>query len=169
MLVGLRLKNIALLDNLELNFKEGLTVFTGETGAGKSILIDALDTLFGGDQVTPVSRLLSHRDKQGQIEASFLSNLAVDAWMHEQELDVDDNDLLISREIRYKDNRLINRCRINGVLVNRTQIAGLRSLLMDFTLQGQLHQLAIPIKQLQWSCHKVLGTLPSLWTPIYTD
>ena len=74
MLVGLRFKNIALLDALELNFKEGLTVLTGETGAGKSILLDALDALFGGDQITPTSRLLSHGAQSGQIEATFLGN-----------------------------------------------------------------------------------------------
>ncbi len=150
MLVGLRLENIALLDSLELNFEEGLTVFTGETGAGKSILLDALDVLFGGDQVTPASRLLSHGEKRGQIEASFLTNLAVDTWLNEQGYDLEDKDLLISRELRLKDDRLINRCRINGILVNRSQIANLRPLLLDFTVQGQLYQLASPNKQLQW-------------------
>ena len=139
-----------MLDCLELNFEERLTVFTGETGAGKSILLDALDALFGGNQVTPVSRLLSHGEKRGQIEASFLRNLAVDTWLNDQGLDLEDSEILISREIRYKDDRLINRCRINGILVNRFQIADLRPFLMDFTVQGQLHQLASPIKQLQW-------------------
>ncbi|MFO0119572.1 MAG: AAA family ATPase, partial [Cyanobium sp.] len=47
MLTGLRLENIALIDRLELAFAEGFTVLTGETGAGKSILLDALDALLG--------------------------------------------------------------------------------------------------------------------------
>ena len=48
MLTGLRLENIALIERLELAFGRGFTVLTGETGAGKSILLDALDALLGG-------------------------------------------------------------------------------------------------------------------------
>ena len=50
MLTGLRLHQIALIDALELHFEQGFTVLTGETGAGKSILLDALDALLGGAQ-----------------------------------------------------------------------------------------------------------------------
>ena len=50
MLTGLRLENIALIERLELVFSTGFTVLTGETGAGKSILLDALDALLGGAQ-----------------------------------------------------------------------------------------------------------------------
>ena len=48
LLTGLRLSNIALIQSLELTFEQGFTVLTGETGAGKSILLDALDALLGG-------------------------------------------------------------------------------------------------------------------------
>ena len=48
MLTGLRLQNIALIEELQLEFGQGFTVLTGETGAGKSILLDALDALLGG-------------------------------------------------------------------------------------------------------------------------
>lgn len=50
MLTGLRLENIALIDALDLSFRPGFTVLTGETGAGKSLLLDALDALLGGAQ-----------------------------------------------------------------------------------------------------------------------
>ena len=55
MLTALRLENIALIEALELSFCSGFTVLTGETGAGKSILLDALDAVAGGGQA---SRLL---------------------------------------------------------------------------------------------------------------
>ena len=61
MLDSLTVQNIVLIDNVELSFTKGLCVLTGETGAGKSILLDALDTLFAGSHVSSAVRLL--RDK----------------------------------------------------------------------------------------------------------
>ena len=58
MLTGLRLENIALIERLELAFSTGFTVLTAETGAGKSILLDALDALLGGAQGSQGARLL---------------------------------------------------------------------------------------------------------------
>jgi DNA repair protein RecN (Recombination protein N) len=70
-LTGLRLSNIALIERLELSFREGFTVLTGETGAGKSILLDALDALLGGAQGSAGARLLRRGAERGVIEASF--------------------------------------------------------------------------------------------------
>ena len=67
MLTGLRLQNIALIEQLQLDFSGGFTVLTGETGAGKSILLDALDALLGGTG----PRLLRQGSDHGLIEASF--------------------------------------------------------------------------------------------------
>jgi DNA repair protein RecN (Recombination protein N) len=66
-LTGLRLENIALIEQLELSFSGGFTVLTGETGAGKSILLDALDALLGGSG----PGLLRQGADRGVIEASF--------------------------------------------------------------------------------------------------
>ena len=88
-LLALRLQNIALLDSLELTFKEGFTVLTGETGAGKSILLDALDALFGGNQLITPNRLLRVGAKRGQIEASFLTNPSVEAWLDRQGFEIE--------------------------------------------------------------------------------
>ena len=65
MLTGLRLENIALIERLQLEFSGGFTVLTGETGAGKSILLDALDALLGGSG----PRLLRQGAERGVIEA----------------------------------------------------------------------------------------------------
>jgi DNA repair protein RecN (Recombination protein N) len=70
-LTGLSLENIALIERLELTFEPGFTVLTGETGAGKSILLDALDALLGGAQGAAASRLLRRGCERGRIEASF--------------------------------------------------------------------------------------------------
>ncbi len=150
MLVGLRLQNIALLESLELAFDKGFTVLTGETGAGKSILLDALDALFAGNHSISASRLLRDGSCTGQIEATFLANSNVDLWLEDEGFDLDDDQLVICREWRLKDQRLINRCRLNGFVVNRQQLAVLRPMLIDLTVQGQTHDLASSLNQINW-------------------
>jgi len=145
-LTGLRLENIALIEALELSFSQGMTVLTGETGAGKSILLDALDALLGGSG----PRLLRQGAERGVIEASFSLTPPLVAWLAEQELEADDDDILLSREWRLSDERLSSRHRLNGVAVNRQQIQELRPLLLDLTVQGQTQQLARPGQQRRW-------------------
>ncbi|MEB3303477.1 MAG: AAA family ATPase, partial [Cyanobacteriota bacterium] len=96
MLTGLRLQNIALIETLELSFGAGFTVLTGETGAGKSILLDALDALLGGAQGAQGGRLLRRGCQRGTIEASFSLTPPVRGWLQSQELDGEE-ELLISR------------------------------------------------------------------------
>ncbi len=148
MLVGLRLENIALLDSLELTFDSGFTVLTGETGAGKSILLDAIDALFAGNQVSTPSRLLRDKSKTGHIEASFLLNPEIEAWFESEGYEFENNEFLLTRELRFIENRLINRCRLNGVLINRHQLATLRPFLIDLTVQGQTEELTSSERQL---------------------
>ncbi|MFZ9621735.1 MAG: AAA family ATPase, partial [Prochlorococcaceae cyanobacterium] len=146
MLTGLRLENIALIEALELSFGAGFTVLTGETGAGKSILLDALDALLGGNG----PRLLRQGAERGLIEASFSLTPPLVAWLSEQEFEADDEELVLSREWRLSDERLSSRHRLNGVAVNRQQIQELRPLLLDLTVQGQTQQLARPGQQRRW-------------------
>ena len=146
MLTGLRLQNIALIEELQLEFSDGFTVLTGETGAGKSILLDALDALLGGSG----PRLLRQGRERGVIEASFSLTPPLQSWLVDQELEADDGELLLSREWRLNDDRLSSRHRLNGVAVNRAQIQELRPLLLDLTVQGQTQQLARPGQQRRW-------------------
>ena len=150
MLTGLRLENIALIERLELAFGRGFTVLTGETGAGKSILLDALDALLGGVQGSAAARLLRRGSERSMIEASFTLTPPLRAWLAEQELEADDDDVLLSREWRLSDGRLTSRSRLNGVVVSRAQIQELRPLLLDLTVQGQTQQLARPGQQRRW-------------------
>ena len=150
MLIGLQLQNIALIDSLELNFEAGFTVLTGETGAGKSILLDALDALLGGAQGALGVRLLRNRCDRARIEASFAMNAGLKDWMEQAGLEVEDDDLLVSREWRRQDDRYSSRSRINGVAVNRQLLLELRPLLIDLTMQGQTQQLSRPGQQRRW-------------------
>ena len=150
MLTGLSLENIALIERLELTFEPGFTVLTGETGAGKSILLDALDALLGGFQGAAASRLLRRGCERGRIEAGFRLTPPVLAWLAAQELDADDDELLLSRDWRLLQGRLSSRHRLNGVVISRSQVLELRPLLLDLTVQGQSQQLARPGQQRRW-------------------
>ena len=154
MLIGLQLQNIALIDSLDLSFQAGFTVLTGETGAGKSILLDALDAVLGGAQAAAGIRLLRGGRDRSRIEASFALTPAVQSWLREQDFDLDGLDeVLVSREWRRQegaDDRFLSRSRINGVSVNRQQLLDLRPLLIDLTVQGQTQQLSRPGQQRIW-------------------
>jgi DNA repair protein RecN (Recombination protein N) len=149
-LTGLRLENIALIEQLELAFESGFTVLTGETGAGKSILLDALDALLGGAQGSQAARLLRRGSDRGRIEASFSLTPPLRDWLVAQELDADDDELLLSRDWRLQEQRLSSRHRLNGVAISRNQVLELRPLLLDLTVQGQTQQLARPGQQRRW-------------------
>jgi DNA repair protein RecN (Recombination protein N) len=149
-LTGLRLDNIALIERLELAFEHGFSVLTGETGAGKSLLLDALDALLGGMQGTTAGRLVRTGCDRAVIEATFTPDPAARRWLQEHQLDDDGGDLVLSREWRRQDERLSSRSRLNGTVVNRQQLLELRPLLIDLTVQGQTQQLAYAGQQRRW-------------------
>ncbi len=149
-LTGLRLENIALIERLELAFDPGFTVLTGETGAGKSILLDALDALLGGAQGSQGARLLRCGCRRGRIEASFTLTPPLHDWLAAQQLEADDDELLLSRDWRLQEERLSSRHRLSGVVISRAQVLELRPLLLDLTVQGQTQQLARPGQQRRW-------------------
>ena len=150
MLTGLHLENIALIERLELAFEPGFTVLTGETGAGKSILLDALDALLGGAQGSQGARLLRRGAARGRIEAAFTLTPPLAEWLAAQELEADDGELLLSRDWRLQEERLSSRHRLNGVVISRAQVLELRPLLLDLTVQGQSQLLARPGQQRRW-------------------
>ncbi|MFZ9974869.1 MAG: AAA family ATPase, partial [Vulcanococcus sp.] len=162
MLTGLRLHNIALIEQLQLDFSGGFTVLTGETGAGKSILLDALDALLGGSG----PRLLRQGSDRGVIEACFSLTPPLQSWLEQQELEAEEGEILLSREWRLSDERLSSRHRLNGVAVNRAQIQELRPLLLDLTVQGQTQQLARPGQQRRWLDRYAGDVLQALLIPV---
>lgn len=139
MLAELRIENFAIIDSLELSFKPGLVIFTGETGAGKSIIIDAVETLLGGRAETTMIRSGAER---AQIEATFRIPSQVQEDVHailEREQLLDDPDyLILSREIRSAGR---NTARVNGRSVNLALMRQLGELLVD--VHGQSEHLSL--------------------------
>ncbi|SBO44120.1 DNA repair protein RecN [Cyanobium sp. NIES-981] len=153
MLTALRLENIVLIERLELTFSSGFTVLTGETGAGKSILLDALDALLGGFPGGAAARLLRQGAGSGRIEASFTLSPPLERWLVDQQLEdapLEEGTLVLARDWRLSEGRLTSRHRLNGVSINRTQLLELRPLLLDLTVQGQTQHLARAGQQRRW-------------------
>ena len=145
MLVNLKINNFALVDSLELSLDNGLSVLTGETGAGKSIILDAIDMVLGGKAN---SRMIRSGSDRSLIEATFQINSSLHRWLEAQEIDPFEEDTLVcSREIVVGKTNLRSRSRVNGVLVNRQLMAELRSRLVEITAQGQTVNLLISDKQ----------------------
>ncbi len=145
MLSSLRIYNFALIDLLELDFAKGLNVLTGETGAGKSIILDAIDLVLGGKVTQRVIRQGSHK---ALLEATFETDSIVKDWLKEQSIDLlEDESVVISREISLTKGNLRSRSRINGILVNRALLSQIRNYLVEITAQGQTIQLMIPAQQ----------------------
>ena len=109
MLRNLYIENIAVIQKADIDFSGGLTVLSGETGAGKSIIIDALSAILGGR----VSRELIRTGQSRACVAASFTGLApqVQALAREQGFEPEEDQLLLRREI-FADGR--NQCRING-------------------------------------------------------
>lgn len=134
MLTQLTVSNYAIAERVELQFSKGMTALTGETGAGKSIVLDALGLAMGGRADAGAVR---HGAKRADITASFdVSRIAeAKAWLEQHELD-DDHDCILRRVIS-KDGR--SRAYINGQPCPLAHLKDLGSLLMDIHSQHQ-HQ-----------------------------
>ncbi len=148
MLVSLRIENFALIDQLDLTFGNGLNVLTGETGAGKSIILDALDLALGGKAH---SRMIRTGATKALLEASFGLSDRLQTWLTEAQIDfLDESILVCSREVSSTQGSLRSRSRVNGVLVNKQQMESLRDRLVEITAQGQTLQLGKPALQRDW-------------------
>jgi DNA repair protein RecN (Recombination protein N) len=130
MLKELHIQNLAIIQNLTLNFETGLVVLTGETGAGKSIILGAVHLLLGAR--ADVNVIYNNADKC-IVEAIFAmaNNKPVAAWLLHNDID-DNNELIIRREINNKGR---SRSFVNDTPVNLTQLSELGALLIDLHRQ----------------------------------
>jgi len=139
MIKTISIKDFVLIDELKISFDEGLNILTGETGSGKSVIIDAIDLAFGAraskDQIrTGENKALI--ELYVQINANFPVDM-----LEENGIDIDDDKILIiSREITQN----ATRSRINGALVSQTFVQTLRTHLVDIHSQHETYNYIQP-------------------------
>lgn len=131
MLHKLTISNYALIDNLEISFTDGMTTITGETGAGKSIILGALSLLLGKRADTTV---LKDKDKKSIVEATFsLPNDSLSTFF--ESLDIDfDKETIIRREITPQGK---SRSFVNDTPVGLQTLKELGTILIDIHSQHQ--------------------------------
>jgi DNA repair protein RecN (Recombination protein N) len=137
MLQTLSIRDFVIVDQLDLEFDRGFTVLTGETGAGKSILVDALSLALGARGEGGIIRAGCER---AEISASFdIADLAdLQTWLRDSELPIEDQQLLVRRVI-YADGR--SRAFINGLPATIQQLRDAGEFLVDIYSQHAHHSL----------------------------
>lgn len=141
MLEELRIRNFAIIENLELEFNNGLNVITGETGAGKSIIVDAVELILGGK--ADVSMVRSGAEKaivEGVFSLEMPSKLAITDLLKREEL-TDESEpqfVTLSRELRANGR---STARVNGITVSQEILRSIGDLLVD--IHGQSEHLTL--------------------------
>jgi DNA repair protein RecN (Recombination protein N) len=139
MLTELRIENFAIIDKLDLDFAPGLVIFTGETGAGKSIIMDALEMLLGGRADSSALRADAERaNVEGTFKLAGAEKAAVLEILKREDLLDDENYLTLAREVR-REGRSI--ARVNGRTVNVTLLKEIGAYLVD--IHGQTEHLSL--------------------------
>ena len=129
MLRTLTIRDFVIVDAIELEFSNGFTVFTGETGAGKSILIDALQLALGGRGDASMVR---EGAAKADITADFALTAAATAWLDANEFSTEEGGALLRRVI---DNAGRSKAYINGISATAAQLRELGEMLVD--IHGQ--------------------------------
>ncbi|CEG27789.1 DNA repair protein RecN [Bacillus sp. B-jedd] len=138
MLTELSIKNFAIIEALSVSFKKGLTVLTGETGAGKSIIIDAIHLLVGGRGSWEFVR---HGEEKAEIEGLFLLDDSKHPCIEkaaEYGIDIEDSMVILRRDISQTGKSV---CRVNGKLVTISVLREIGGTLVDIHGQHEHQEL----------------------------
>lgn len=140
MLQELSIRDFAIIDEIQISFQPKMTVLTGETGAGKSIIIDALGLLAGGRGSTEFIR---KGEKKAVIQGLFTLPREADTYniLEEYGIDSEDGQIILQRDL-YRGGR--NICRINGMMVNLATLRKVGETLIDIHGQNEHQELMKP-------------------------
>ena len=142
MLQSLHVKNLALIDEIEVTFGEGLNILTGETGAGKSIIIGSINLALGAKADKDMIRTGA---EYALVELVFTVEGQQLAAIEELELPVEDGQIILQRRILQSR----NVCKVCGETVTARQLKQLGEILLDIHGQHEHQSLLKPAKQLE--------------------
>lgn len=157
MLKSMFVKNFAIIDNIQVDFSSGMTVLTGETGAGKSLIIDAIGLLFG-DRAS--AELVRHGENKAIIEGVF-ENINQNALNVLNELEIDNEDFLVIRREIYENGKSI--CKVNGTTVPLASLQELSNNLGNIHTQFDNEKLVNPKNYLSFIDDEKNNELLSLY------
>ena len=143
MLKSLHIENIAVIERADVEFPAGLSVLTGETGAGKSIMIDALNAVLGSRTSRELVRTGAEK---ASVTAAFESASGA-GWCRENEIDTEDSEVILQRRLS-ADGK--SSARVNGVPVSAAQLRELGALLLDIHGQNDGRQLLDERRHLEY-------------------
>jgi DNA repair protein RecN (Recombination protein N) len=132
MLDELVIRNYALIDSISLSFRPGFNVLSGETGAGKSIIVGSLSFLMGGKAETDIIRSGSEETSVSAVVSVNKNNAEVMDWLKSRDIDMEDNTVIVRRNLRSSGRSSIY---IQETPVTRADLSAFMSLLFD--LHGQ--------------------------------
>ena len=135
MITTLHIKNIGIIDDISVELNSGFNVFTGETGAGKTLIIDAINIISGG-------RFSKDIIRKGE-EYSFVE---LNLYLPENENSIDGN-IIVSREIHINGR---NSCKINGRLVTVTELKEFMNNLIDIHGQNDNQKILDPKNHIKY-------------------
>ena len=144
MLVSITIRQLALINEVSIRFHRGMQVLTGETGAGKSIVVDSVNLILGG---RADRELLRSGSDKASVEAVFdvSGNEGVRSFMDQESIDDDGSEITVYREITAAGR---NICRICGVMIPVGRLKDLAAFLMDVHGQSEHQFLADPDRHL---------------------
>jgi len=135
MLIQLKVKNIALIEIIEINFEKGLNIITGDSGSGKSLILDSLNVLFGGSNI-PSKHLIRPGKDHCAIEAQFSSSFQIKNWLLSNGFKNNSSVLNIKRISYRKNNKVLSKYSLNNLSINKQLLEELGRLLIDFAGQS---------------------------------
>lgn len=141
MLIHLSIRNVAVIDRLQVDVASGMTVLTGETGAGKSIIIDSINMILGE---RTNKELVRFGEEKAFVEAVFEVGREAQDWLEENGIETEEGQVILARQVSREGKSI---CRINGTAVNLSFLRDFASRLINIhgqhdnqaLLNGQKH------------------------------
>ena len=144
MLEKLSIRNVAVIDSIDIDFRNGMTVLTGETGAGKSIIIDSINMILG-DRTN--KELVRYGKTSAGVQAVFSSNDESKKFLLDNFIDLDEDRIIITRQINNEGKSI---AKVNGVMVTLSMLRELTSYLINIHGQHDNQSLLSPKKHINF-------------------